>query len=141
MASAIGAPSAYTEEPPMPVEHPVSPPKPRAGFPPVVPPDEWAAWPDEKLLDLRMCELGLTIEGSALETRIAELQRELDARGLSSFQPHFWLSAEWFSPALMATRRMIVSQLAAFRSYLSTASLPPDSAERRLSSIMPTPPL
>ena len=82
----------------MAVEHPVSSPKSRAGFPPVVPPDEWAAWPDEKLLDLRMCQLGLTIEGSTLEVRIAELQHELDARGLSSFQPHFWLSAEWFSP-------------------------------------------
>ena len=37
------------------------------------------------------------IEGSSLEARIAELQRELEARGLA-FQPHFWLSAEWFSP-------------------------------------------
>ena len=58
---------------------------------------EWAAWPDEKLLDLRICDLKVTIEGSILETRIAELQRELDERGLT-FQPHFWLSAEWFSP-------------------------------------------
>ncbi len=58
---------------------------------------EWASWPDEKLLDLRICDLKVTIEGSVLETRIAELQRELDERGLT-FQPHFWLSAEWFSP-------------------------------------------
>ena len=63
----------------------------------LIPPDEWAAWPDEKLLDLKISELGVTIEGSALEARIAELQAELDARGLT-FQPHFWLSAEWFSP-------------------------------------------
>src|SRR5512141_2225280 len=63
-----------------------------------VPPEEWAAWPDEKLLDLRICQLGVTIEGSVLETRIAELQRELAERGLTAFQPHFWLSAEWFSP-------------------------------------------
>jgi hypothetical protein len=69
--------------------------------PPAMPapvlPDEWATWPDERLLDLRICDLGVTIEGSPLETRIAELQRELDARGLT-FNPHFWLSAEWFSP-------------------------------------------
>jgi hypothetical protein len=58
---------------------------------------EWASWPDEKLLEMRICDLGVTIEGSVLETRIAELQKELDARGLT-FQPHFWLSAEWFSP-------------------------------------------
>jgi hypothetical protein len=62
-----------------------------------IPPDVWAPWPDEKLLDLRIAQLGVTIEESVLETRIAELQRELDARGLA-FQPHFWLSAEWFSP-------------------------------------------
>ena len=64
---------------------------------PVVPPEEWSQWPDERLLDLRMCQLGITIEGSAVEHRIAELQHELSARGLT-FQPHFWLSAEWFSP-------------------------------------------
>jgi hypothetical protein len=62
-----------------------------------IPPEEWASWPDEKLLDLRISQLGVTIEGSSLEPRLAELQAELDARGLS-FQPHFWLSAEWFSP-------------------------------------------
>ena len=59
---------------------------------------EWASWPDEKLLDLRICDLGVTIEGSALESRIAELQSELANRGLTTFEPHFWLSAEWFSP-------------------------------------------
>ncbi len=58
---------------------------------------DWASWPDEKLLDLRICDLKVTIEGSSLEPRIAELQRELDERGLT-FQPHFWLSGEWFSP-------------------------------------------
>lgn len=59
---------------------------------------EWAAWPDDKLLDLRICDLNVTIEGSALVSRLAQLQSELMARGLSSFVPHFWLSAEWFSP-------------------------------------------
>ena len=63
----------------------------------VIPPDEWACWPDDQLLDLRMSQLGVTIEGSPLEARIAALQRELDSRGLV-FEPHFWLSAEWFSP-------------------------------------------
>lgn len=62
-----------------------------------LPPEEWATWPDEKLLDLRICDLGVTIEGSVLEGRIAEVTRELHARGLT-FEPHFWLSAEWFSP-------------------------------------------
>src|SRR6185295_9472117 len=65
--------------------------------PAVVPPEEWSTWPDERLLELRICQLGVTVEGSPLEARIADLQRELDARGLT-FNPHFWLSAEWFSP-------------------------------------------
>ena len=64
----------------------------------VLPPDEWADWPDDKLLELRMCQLGVSIEGSALATRIAELHQELDARGLTTFKPHFWLSDEWFTP-------------------------------------------
>jgi hypothetical protein len=58
---------------------------------------EWASWPDEKLLDLRICDLKVTIEGSVLEERLAAVQKEIDARGLI-FHPHFWLSGEWFSP-------------------------------------------
>ena len=57
----------------------------------------WADLDDEALLDVRFCELGLTIEGSWLEARITELYAELAGRGLT-FQPHFWLSAEWFTP-------------------------------------------
>ena len=63
-----------------------------------MPEPEWATWPDDKLLDLRICDLTLAIEGSALEPRVAELHAELAGRGLNSFEPHFWLSAEWFSP-------------------------------------------
>jgi Putative zinc-binding metallo-peptidase len=63
-----------------------------------VPDPEWASWPDEKLLELRICDLNIPIEGSVLEPRIAQLRSELEARGLTGFDPHFWLSAEWFSP-------------------------------------------
>jgi hypothetical protein len=65
---------------------------------PVIAPDEWAAWADDKLLDLRVCQLGITIEDSALDERIRELDQELQARGLTGFRPHFWLSDEWFTP-------------------------------------------
>jgi hypothetical protein len=58
---------------------------------------EWAAWTDEKLLELRMCDLGLSIEGTDLEQRIGQLQTELRERSLK-FRPHFWLSDEWFTP-------------------------------------------
>jgi putative zinc-binding metallo-peptidase len=66
--------------------------------PPILPPSEWIDWPDERLLDLRICQLGVTIEDSSLAQRISDLQQELDARGLASFHPHFWLSDEWFTP-------------------------------------------
>lgn len=60
-------------------------------------PDDWASLPDEALLDLRLCDLPLSITGSWLEARINLLNEELAARGLT-FQPHFWLSSEWFTP-------------------------------------------
>jgi hypothetical protein len=62
-----------------------------------VPRHAWADLPDDALLDLRLCDLGLTIEGSWLEARIDELYAELAARGLT-FRPHFWISTEWFTP-------------------------------------------
>ncbi|OLC51724.1 MAG: hypothetical protein AUH43_01775 [Acidobacteria bacterium 13_1_40CM_65_14] len=60
-------------------------------------PADWAGLSDDKLLDVRMCDLGLTIEGTDLEQRIAQLSAELDARGLV-FRPHYWLADEWFTP-------------------------------------------
>jgi hypothetical protein len=60
-------------------------------------PADWATRPDEDILDLRLSDLPIAIEGSWLEPRIQELYDELAARGLT-FRPHFWLSAEWFSP-------------------------------------------
>jgi hypothetical protein len=56
----------------------------------------WASLPDDRLLDVRMCDLGVTIEGTEIEQRIAQLNAELDARGLA--RPHYWLSDEWFTP-------------------------------------------
>ena len=57
----------------------------------------WVSWSDEKLLDLRFCDLALTVEQSQITEHIAQLYRELSDRGLL-FRPHFWLSNEWFSP-------------------------------------------
>jgi len=57
----------------------------------------WADLDDDALLNVRLCELGLTIAGSPIEARITQLLEELTSRGLT-FRPHFWLSAEWFTP-------------------------------------------
>ena len=57
----------------------------------------WAGWSDERLLDARLCDLGLTIAGSPLEPQIGRLYRALERRGIR-FRPHSWLSDCWFSP-------------------------------------------
>ena len=60
-------------------------------------PVDWTTLSDEKLLEVRMCDLALAIEGTELEARIAHLNAELAARGLT-FKPHYYLSDEWFTP-------------------------------------------
>ncbi len=60
-----------------------------------VPPD-WASLPEDQLLDLRMADLPLAIEGTLAE-RITQLRDELAARDLR-FPLHFYLSDEWFTP-------------------------------------------
>lgn len=61
------------------------------------PEPDWASWSDEKLLDLRLCDLQLAIEGSPLVARLEQLHAELADRRLL-FRPHVWISDEWFTP-------------------------------------------
>jgi hypothetical protein len=56
----------------------------------------WISFSDDKLLELRMCDLDLSLAGTAVEQRIAQVDGELRARGLAT--PHYWLSDEWFTP-------------------------------------------
>jgi hypothetical protein len=60
-------------------------------------PPEWTQLSHEELLDVRICDLGVTIEGTWLERQIEQLYDELARRGLR-FRPHCWLSTEWFAP-------------------------------------------
>jgi hypothetical protein len=57
---------------------------------------DWTSLPDDKLLEIRMCDLGLSLDGTEVQQRIAQVNAELDARGL--VRPHYWLSDEWFTP-------------------------------------------
>lgn len=60
----------------------------------------WVNLSDEKLLDVRFCDLGLRglgRERSMLSGCIAELRRELKQHGFL-FRPYFWLSDDWFTP-------------------------------------------
>lgn len=57
----------------------------------------WAAWSDQRLLELRPCDLGLRLEDSDLEPAVRQLHGELAGGGIR-FHPHVWLSDEWFTP-------------------------------------------
>ena len=58
----------------------------------------WTRLATERLLDLRMCDLDVRIEGSPVEELIEQVLGELELRGIR-YRPHFWVSEEWFSPA------------------------------------------
>ena len=57
----------------------------------------WDGWTNEELFDLRLCDLGVTLEGTWLEDCLERMAAELERRSLS-FRPHAWLSHDWFSP-------------------------------------------
>jgi hypothetical protein len=50
------------------------------------------------LLSQRISELGLKLEGSPLERYVADLYRELEAKGLKRFRPPTYLTDEWGCP-------------------------------------------
>src|SRR5262245_23894948 len=57
---------------------------------------DWLSLPDEALLDVRMSDLPLAIEGPLAE-RVAQLRDEMAAKGLRC-PIHFYLADEWFTP-------------------------------------------
>jgi hypothetical protein len=57
---------------------------------------DWAHRADKQLFEVRMCDLGLEIQGTPLAKCVERLYAELEHRGIR-FRPHCWLSEEWFS--------------------------------------------
>ena len=57
----------------------------------------WTRLDDEELLDLRFCDLRLSMARSPLEANVRRLYGELASKGIR-FRPHVWLAEEWFSP-------------------------------------------
>ena len=57
----------------------------------------WTRLDDEALLDLRFCDLRLSLTRSGLDVAVRRLYDELRQKGIR-FRPHVWLSTEWFSP-------------------------------------------
>lgn len=59
--------------------------------------DEWSKLPLQELLDLRICDLELEVQGSHVEGRLLRLDEELQAKGIR-FRPYTWFSSAWFTP-------------------------------------------
>ncbi|WP_303980587.1 putative zinc-binding metallopeptidase [Dongia mobilis] len=57
----------------------------------------WEKLPDSELLQLRLKDLKVSVEGTWLNTCLHRLYDELAARDLR-VRPHAWISDEWFSP-------------------------------------------
>jgi Putative zinc-binding metallo-peptidase len=57
----------------------------------------WVRLSDEQLLQMRFCDLKLTVERSPLARHVRRLYSDLERRGIR-VRPHVWLSEEWFSP-------------------------------------------
>src|SRR5438477_4775121 len=51
------------------------------------------------LLDTRICDLGLKIEGSQVETFVQQLYRELEQKKIAKFRPGVYLTDEWGCPS------------------------------------------
>ncbi|HJK92470.1 MAG TPA: putative zinc-binding metallopeptidase [Polyangiaceae bacterium LLY-WYZ-15_(1-7)] len=60
-------------------------------------PVDWESLDRDALLDLRLCDLDLAIEGSWVEPHVEKVLGELEQHDLR-LRPHFWLADEWFSP-------------------------------------------
>ena len=58
---------------------------------------DWVNLPDEALLEKRITQLRLTLEGSGLQPLVQQLYEELSARGLA-FHPPCHVGDEWFVP-------------------------------------------
>src|SRR5688572_16665425 len=58
---------------------------------------DWVNLSDEELLERKISQLGLTLEGTELEPLIKQLYDELTAKGLA-FHPPCHIGDEWFVP-------------------------------------------
>ena len=56
----------------------------------------WSFLPDDELLQMRLKDLGVSLDGTWLLGSVTTLNGELKRKGL--VQAHAWISDEWFSP-------------------------------------------
>jgi len=58
----------------------------------------WSRYADKKLLQVRLKDLGVSVERTWLAGCVRKLYAEIEDRGLR-IRPRVWISDEWFSPA------------------------------------------
>ncbi len=58
--------------------------------------DWWTSLTDKELLELRFCDLNLSLRHSRLTPFIKALYKELSEKDLR-FKPHFWIASEWYA--------------------------------------------
>lgn len=57
----------------------------------------WENFSTRELLDLRLCDLGVSLENTWVEEALQQVHQEMADRGLKPL-PHAWLADEWCSP-------------------------------------------
>lgn len=59
----------------------------------------WENLSDEELLNVRICDLGVSLEDGPdfFFACVRSVEQELEAKGIK-FRPYYWLSNEWFTP-------------------------------------------
>src|SRR6476619_3868662 len=58
----------------------------------------WSRLREDKLLQVKLKDLKVRVEGTWLERCVRQLHEEMEERGIR-FMPHVWISDEWFSPS------------------------------------------
>ena len=57
----------------------------------------WTHFSEQKLLNTRLCDLGLTLDGHPLQKSLEKLYSELENKGIK-LRPHVYISDDWFCP-------------------------------------------
>lgn len=57
----------------------------------------WEKLSDEEILDLKICDLKLSLKRSSVQKNINKLYSEIESKSLR-FRPYIWISDDWFTP-------------------------------------------
>ena len=61
-------------------------------------PSDWTTLGDDKILEIRMCDLGVCASRAPSSRRASRPSTASSRPAASAFRPRYWLSDEWFTP-------------------------------------------